>query len=197
VLPTILAGRRPRQAPAATSQIRALLGNEAWLAVGYELGMLDLVRTEHESSLVGHLGPDLLDPLWDGDLAVANLLANPDRPVGEALLDQRVTAGIGTFYLAETCFLTGTFPWDPVRLLPAPRALLERGRSLLVANRERVPQTTTGSLRRGENAYVYGRTGQPCRRCGSPIRLGPVGEQPQQRTTYFCPHCQPTRVRQI
>lgn len=190
----ITAGHSPPRAPAPTTQIRALLGTDRWLAAGYHLGMLDLVRTEHEAQLVGHLGPDLLDPQWDADRAMANLLADPNRPVGEALLDQRIVAGIGTFYLAETCFLTGTCPWDPIRTLAAPHALLVRARSLLVANRERLPQTTTGSTRRGENAYVYGRTGQPCRRCGTTVKTGRVGIEPHQRTTYFCPRCQPARA---
>jgi len=194
VLPLIRAGRRPAGAPGADHTIRAVLGNSEWLAVGYALGMLDLLPTERESDVVGHLGPDLLDPGWDGEQAEARMVADPGRPVGEALLDQRVTAGIGTFYLAETCFLTGTSPWDPVGALPRPRALLERARALLLANRERVPQTTTGSTRRGENAYVYGRTGHPCRRCGTTIVSGTLGQAPQARLTYACPHCQPPRA---
>lgn len=194
VLPVIAAGRRPAGAPAADHAVRAVLGNPQWLAVGYSLGMLDLVPTARESELVGHLGPDLLDPEWDGDEAEARMTADPARPVGEVLLDQRVTAGIGTFYLAEACFLTGTSPWDPVGAVTRPRALLERARALLLANRERVPQTTTGSTRQGENAWVYGRTGRPCRRCGTTIISGSIGRAPQARLTYACPHCQRPRA---
>jgi endonuclease-8 len=189
----IRAGHRPRGAPAPEHRIRAMLGNTAWLAVGYDLGMLDLVPTGLEGDVVGHLGPDLLDEVWDGDEALRRLIRHPQRPIGEALLDQAVAAGIGTFYLAETCFLTGTYPWDPVAVLPRPTGLLDRARALLLANRERVPQTTTGSTRPGENAYVYGRAGRPCRRCGTTIVRGEVGSAPRARVTYFCPHCQPAR----
>lgn len=193
VWPQLRAGHRPRGAPGPTDQVRAVLGNAVWLAAGYRLGLLDLVPTRQEKDLVGHLGPDLLDPDWDADRALTNLLAAPERPIGEALLDQRVTAGIGTFYLAETCFLTGVWPWDPVAAAPDPAGLLARARALLHANRERIPQTTTGNTRQGENAYVYGRAGKPCRRCGTPVVRGPVGAPPRERTTYACPSCQPPR----
>jgi endonuclease-8 len=187
----IRAGRRPPGAPAPDHRIRAILGNAVWLTVGYDLGMLDLLPTEREADVVGHLGPDLLGEVWDGDEALLRLTRDPLRPIGEALLDQTVTAGIGTFYLAETCFLTGTWPWSPVSAVPRPAVLLDRARALLRANRERVPQTTTGSTRQGENAYVYGRAGRPCRRCGTTIARGEVGAAPRARVTFFCPHCQP------
>jgi len=94
--------------------IRAVLANQEWTAVGHRLGMLDLVPTARETDLVGHLGPDLLGPGWDATTAVSNLRAEPDRPVGEALLDQRVLAGVGTFFMCEALFLRGVTPWTPV-----------------------------------------------------------------------------------
>ena len=77
--------------------------------------MLDLVPTADEGTLVGHLGPDVLGADWDPDEALRRLRAEPDRAVGEALLDQRNLAGIGTFFMAETLFLRGVTPWTPVR----------------------------------------------------------------------------------
>jgi endonuclease VIII len=56
-----------------------------------------------------------------------------------------------------------------------------------VANRGRWEQSTTGSLRRGQATYVYGRRAEPCRRCGTAIRRDERGE----RVTYWCPTCQP------
>jgi endonuclease VIII len=58
---------------------------------------------------------------------------------------------------------------------------------LVAANRGRWTQSTTGSLRKGETSYVYGRRGLPCRRCGTLIRQAEQGE----RVTYWCPSCQP------
>jgi endonuclease-8 len=134
----------------------------------------------------------LLGSDWDLDEAVRRIAARPDRAIGEALLDQRNLAGIGTFYRAELLFLHGVHPRTPVSSVPNLRRIVERGRQLLLANRSRSEQSTTGDLRRGRRAYVFERPGQPCRRCGTPIRteeFGPVG---QERRSYWCPRCQPS-----
>ncbi len=94
-------------------RIRLLLANEEWQAVGYQLGVVELIRTSEEPRVTGHLGPDLLGPDWDRDEAVRRLSAEPDRPIGEALLDQRNLAGLGTVYMAETLFLRGVDPSRP------------------------------------------------------------------------------------
>src|SRR5947209_2096341 len=62
-------------------------------AVGVDLGVLEILDREHDAAAVAHLGPDLLGEDWDAEVALANLLADPDRPLAEALLDQRVMAG--------------------------------------------------------------------------------------------------------
>ena len=95
-------------------RIRLLLANEDWQAIGYQLGVVELIRTSEESRVTGHLGPDLLGPDWDCAEAVRRLSAEPDRPIGEALLDQRNLAGIGNVYKAELLFLRGLSPWQPV-----------------------------------------------------------------------------------
>lgn len=91
-------------------QIRAVLSTAHLTAVGYRLPVLELLRTADEEKAVGHLGPDLLGPGWDPDTALRNLLADPARPLGEALLDQRNLAGIGNIYKAELCFLARATP---------------------------------------------------------------------------------------
>ncbi|MCI4045826.1 DNA-formamidopyrimidine glycosylase family protein [Streptomyces sp. TRM75563] len=126
-------------------QIRAILGNAEHTAVGYRLPVLELLRTSEESRAVGHLGPDLLGPDWDPGLAVDHLLAAPERPLGEALLDQRNLAGIGNVYKCELCFLARITPWIPVGALPdgvLPR-LVTLAERLLHANRDRPTRTTT------------------------------------------------------
>ncbi|PWI15077.1 DNA glycosylase [Streptomyces sp. Act143] len=181
-------GRRWNGGPA--HQIRAILGNADRTAVGYRLPVLELLRTTDEDRVVGHLGPDLLGPDWNPDRALANLLADPARPLGEALLDQRNLAGIGNVYKSELCFLLGVTPWLPVGALPADRAakLPALAKKVLEANRDRPVRTTTG--RRGHDLFVYGRARTPCLRCHTPIRLANQGDGSRERPTYWCPTCQ-------
>jgi endonuclease VIII len=172
-------------------QIRAVLGNQRWTAVGYRLGMLDLVPTAAEPTLVGHLGPDLLGPDWDRATALANLASGLDRPVGEALMDQRLLAGIGTFFMAESCFLRGISPWTPVREVDDLPALVDLAQRLIVANAGRAGQSTTGDLREGAQQWVHARSGRPCRRCGGTVRVASIGIPPRDRAAFWCPGCQP------
>jgi endonuclease VIII len=172
-------------------RIRAVLGTESSTAIGYGLPLLELLRTDDEAQAVGHLGPDLLGPDWDADEAVRRLLAAPDRPLGEALLDQRNLAGIGNVYRSELCFLARTAPWAPVALGPDPLRLVALARRLLEANKARLARSTTGERGRGRLLYVYGRGGEPCRRCGAPVRSGELGPPGEARIAYWCPRCQP------
>ncbi|NGO78180.1 Fpg/Nei family DNA glycosylase [Streptomyces sp. YC504] len=174
----------------AAHQIRAILGNEQHTAVGYRLPVLELLRTAEEDKAVGHLGPDLLGPDWDPDKALANLLADPGRQLGEALLDQRNLAGIGNIYKSELCFMAAVTPWTPVGDLPddlAPR-LIAAAHRVLDANRDRPMRTTTN--RRDQRLYVYGRAPRPCLRCRTPIRTAQQGDGSRDRPTYWCPRCQ-------
>ena len=171
--------------------VRVVLANSEWTAIGHRLGMLDLVATDHEDELVGHLGPDILAPGWDAEATARRVLEQPDRTIGETLLDQRVLAGIGTFYLSETAFLRGLSPWTPVRDVGDVPRLLGLAHRLMSTNLERAVQVTTGNARRGQEQYVHARSGRPCRRCGTTIRVAPLGRAPQQRVIFWCPSCQP------
>ncbi|MFF7287319.1 Fpg/Nei family DNA glycosylase [Streptomyces griseorubiginosus] len=171
-------------------QIRAILGNTDRTAVGYRLPVLELLRTADEHKAVGHLGPDLLGPDWNPERALANLLQDPSRELGEALLDQRNLAGIGNVFKSELCFLLGATPWLPVGALPADRAvhLPALAKKLLEANRDRPIRNTTG--RRGQDLFVYGRAPRPCLRCRTSIRVADQGDGSRERPTYWCPRCQ-------
>ena len=169
-------------------RIRLMLANDEWRAIGYQLGVVELVRTAEESRVTGHLGPDLLGADWNCAEAVRRLSAEPDRTIGEALLDQRNLAGIGNLYKAEVLFLRGINPWQTVGGVPDLAAVAELARRLLDANKERIGQVTTGNWRRGEETWVYGRRGLPCRRCGTVIRA----EGQDERITFWCPFCQPS-----
>lgn len=171
-----------------SDDVRALLVTREWTATGLRLGMLDLVRTGQEDTLVGHLGPDILSPDFDQQLAVANL----GGPVGAALLDQRNLAGVGTMWASESLFLQGVNPWaDAADLGPiALDGVIARARRLMTANLPHAVQTSTGIRRDGENTYVHARSGRPCRRCGTTIRVARIGPPTRERAMFYCPTCQ-------
>ena len=175
--------------------IRVVLRTAERVAVGFHLHDVALVPSDQESALVGHLGPDLLGPDWDPAEAVRRLAAEPDREIAAALLDQRNLAGIGNFYKCELLFLRGVSPWAPVREAGELKKMVDLAHRLLFVNRERWEQITTGDTRRGENAYVFERGGQPCRRCGTVVRTARQGgAATEDRITYWCPSCQPGRL---
>jgi len=149
------------------------------------------VPTAAEYRITGHLGPDLLGPDWDAAEAVRRIMADPGRPIGEALLDQRNLAGIGNLYKAEVLFLRGVSPWRPAGQVDDLAAMVELARRLLDANKERVEQVTTGNPAPGARTWVYGRARRSCRRCGTPVRQASQGPEPQDRVTCWCPACQP------
>jgi endonuclease-8 len=182
-------GERWRGGP--SHQVRVLLETSEWQAVGYRLPVVELLARADEGSAVGHLGPDLLGRDWDLDEAVRRLLAQPERAIGEALLDQRNLAGIGNLYKVEVCFLHGVSPWTPVGGVRDLPRLVSRAQRLLASNRDEPAQVTTGDTRRGQQHWVYGRAGRPCRRCGTTVLVDGQGDPAYERVTFWCPRCQP------
>ena len=171
-------------------QARAIVANDQVTAVGFELGLFEVIRTADEDEVVGYLGPDLLGADWDADVALANLRSQPEREIGLALLDQRNLAGLGNVYRCELCFLRGVLPTRPVGEVNDLERMVALGKKLIEANKNRVERTTTGKLR-GATDWVYGREGKPCLRCGTRIMRGELGNtELQLRDTYWCPHCQ-------
>lgn len=173
--------------PAHTA--RVVLRTATTEAVGFQV-VLDLVRTVREDDLVGHLGPDLLGPDWDAEVALRNLRTDPTAPIGDALLEQRHLAGIGNVFKAELCFLGRVDPRTPVGDVPDLAAIVDRAKQLLEANKDRPTRITTGDRRPGHRLWVYGRRG-PCLRCGTRILKAELGPPGQERPTYWCPSCQP------
>jgi endonuclease-8 len=171
-------------------QARVVLVTRERQAVGFSLGIVELLPTTDEESVVGHLGPDLLGPDWDETEAVRRLLADPSRPVGQALLDQTNLAGIGNMYMAELCFVSGVHPLTRVREVRDLTRMVRRARQMLQFNLVRDQQTTTGNLR--EPMWVYRRDQSTCRRCRTPIKVVMSGPPGRERATYWCPSCQPT-----
>ena len=147
---------------------------------------------------LSRLGPELLAAEFDVDDAVERLRqpAIARTPIGDALLDQRLIAGLGNVYRSELCFLERLDPFTPVAEVDGAvlRRLIERGATLLARNSRGGARVTTGATESG-TLYVYGRTGRPCRRCGTPIRSAVAIRSGSDlpRRVYWCPSCQPPR----
>jgi endonuclease VIII len=179
-----LVGGQIRRVPA--HKVRILLEAGDSRAAGVDLGVLEILQRDHDMEVVAHLGPDLLGDDWEPAIARANLTEDSDRPLAEALLDQRVMAGVGNVYCNELCFVTGYLPTTPVSKVKDPLRMVQRARDMLWLNRARSNRTTTGDTRRGHQVWVYGRAGEPCRRCGTIIESDDSGD----RIMFWCPICQ-------
>ncbi len=177
--------------PRFDDEIRLVLATDGPTAYALRMPVLELLPTADEHRVLGHLGPDLLGPDWDEDEAVRRLLSDSERPLVEALLDQRNLAGIGNLWAVETCYLRGHSPWTPVREVDLP-ATLQLVRRMMRHSLEHPGQVTTGDTRRGRTHWVYGRAERPCRRCGTPVAYrDSAPNAAYARETWWCPRCQP------
>jgi endonuclease VIII len=175
------------------SGARVVIGTAEIVAVCFDAPVVELLT---EPELERHpqiqaLGPDLCDDDPDLDEAVRRLASlDPATPVGVAMLDQRVAAGVGNVYKSEVLFARGVDPFARIDTLDGPtrRGLFETASRLLRMNLEGGPRRTVR-----EGVAVYERGGRPCRRCGTLIRSRRQGEA--ARTTWWCPSCQPLRAR--
>ncbi|MGZ8746371.1 MAG: DNA-formamidopyrimidine glycosylase family protein, partial [Mycobacterium sp.] len=110
-------------------KIRIILETADSRAAGIDLGVLEILKRDHDMDTVAHLGPDLLGDDWEPGVAKANLVSDPQRPLAEALLDQRVMAGVGNVYANELCFVTGYLPTTPVGTVKDPLRMVQRAAS--------------------------------------------------------------------
>ncbi|MGK2947207.1 MAG: Fpg/Nei family DNA glycosylase [Acidimicrobiales bacterium] len=175
---------------------RAVVGTDSgWLAVCFQAPVVETYhRGGAEPAPLATLGPDLClaaslaDDVLDQVLERAAQLAPAGTTLGEALLDQRIAAGIGNVYKSEACYAVGLDPATPIEAVTAD----ERRRVWTVAARQL--QANLGHAERRTHPAglaVYGRRGLPCHRCGTPVRMTRHGDL--ARSTYWCPSCQPAR----
>ena len=170
------------------------------VAVAFNVPVAALLTAREMAThpVLAHLGPDLLDPAFDLQAARSRIRASAVS-LEETLLDQRVVAGIGNVFKSEVLFVSGLNPLVPAASIDDARVdtLLSIGRKMLAVNvlpeGDRLSagygRRTTGRLNPAERLWVYGRGGQPCWKCGTPIRAAKTG--PDARLTYWCPICQP------
>jgi endonuclease-8 len=160
----------------------AVLSAGAWSAVQFGGPTLRVLR-KAELKLdptFARLGGDILAPEFALKAAAAALRSVPERPIGDALLDQTLIAGIGNIFKSEACFAARV---DPFRAVGDLRD--EELESVLVAARRLMTESVSTGRR---PQAVYRRTGRPCVQCGTPIVMRGQGDA--NRTTYWCPRCQ-------
>jgi endonuclease VIII len=139
------------------------------------------------------LGPDLMRHDFDPGEAARRIASAGNRPIGDAVLDQRLVAGIGNIFKSEGLFLARIDPRRPARTVSrrALGSLWAELIPLMHASADHIGPTTTlppDLLSPTERHWVYRRRGHPCRRCGTPIAMERQGEL--RRATYYCPRCQ-------
>ena len=151
-------------------------------------------RTRFDRRLAA-LGPDVLGEEFDERKFLARLRQDPTRGMGDALLDQRIAAGVGNVWQVEGCFLARLDPWKRVRDTTDEEALavIRAIRPLMAKSVDRGGRITTWDPPKGappweKRYWVYERTGKPCRECGTKIRERGQGDD--NRTTFWCPKCQ-------
>jgi len=188
------ANQPPRGGPAHA--IRALVGNDDEVAAGLRVHDLALIDTSEEHTLIGHLGPDLLDPDFDRDEAIRRLTHPDDRPIAVSLLDQRIVGGLGTIWRSELLWLHRISPYvtvqDAIGSGVSPAGLVNDAARLLTESvaRQLKPRPRDPFLARQGELEVYDRIGRPCRRCGTAIKADQLGDPGLERIVYFCPTCQ-------
>lgn len=182
--------------------MRIVVATAPFEAVAFNVQDAEFVTGDRIArGVVGRLGPDLLDAAWDEAEALRRLRGHGAEPIGDALLDQRVVAGIGNVYRSEVLFLARVHPSVPVRALSDEQlaSLLALGRRLLTLNVRSDAgagivtrpglRRTTGREDPGANLWVYAREGRRCRVCGRPILRTRLGRD--ARSVWWCPGCQP------
>jgi len=187
--------QRPRR------DMRIVVATDSFEAVGFNVPVAELLdeRGMARQDDLRTMGPDLLGAQFDEDDALRRFRERGDREIGDALLNQRIVAGAGNVYKSEVLFLCRVDPFAQVATIDDDtlRQIVRTARKYMRANvvDPRGGIVTYTGYRRttrradpGERLYVYGRARQPCRTCGTRIRVRAQGAN--ARLTYWCPECQ-------
>lgn len=185
------AWQRPRQ------QMRVAIYTQDFVAVAFQVPIAEFHTSEslrrHRS--LRHLGPDILAPQFDEATASSRLRERPELEVGVALLTQSIMAGVGNVFKSEVCFASGVHPFRSIGSLREEelRSLVSNAREFMGSS---VVETsgvrrTTGRSDPSARFWVYKRRGEPCRKCGTPVKAKKQGED--ARITFWCPQCQPIK----
>jgi len=176
-------GARWRRSPRRAWLVLRARGHEVVEFDGPVLELITEGRRRFDQRLAA-LGPDVLADEFDAARFLRRLREDdPTRGIGDALLDQRVVAGLGNIWKAEGCWGAGLDPWRPLREVADEEAL-----AVIEDVRPRMRRAAESSRKDTADRHVYDRAGCPCPRCGAPIRARGQGDD--NRTTFWCPGCQ-------
>jgi endonuclease-8 len=186
------------------ANMRIVLENSEYIAVGFRVPVAKMLRAnELERALrIPPVAIDVLSEDFNAAEVARRVMAHGGEEIGDVLLHQEVMAGVGNVFKSEICFVTATSPFCKVATLDAEKiaSLIAAARRLVKTNvledsgdaivtyggRKR---RTTHALDPGASLWVYGRGGEPCRKCSERIRRRIQG--PDARVTFWCQRCQP------
>jgi endonuclease-8 len=184
--------------------MRIVVENSDYIAVGFRVPVAKMFKPQELARALKIPSPaiDVLSEDFNAAEVERQLLAHGSEEIADVLLHQEVMAGVGNVFKSEICFVTGINPFRKVATLGLSQvqALIAASQKLVSANvledsgdtivtyggRKR---RTTHESDPGASLWVYGRNGEPCRRCGDPIRRRIQG--PDARVTFWCQRCQP------
>jgi len=183
--------------------MRILLENPDYQAVAFTVPVARIYSAQAlaREKRIPPPGSDVLNEKFDAASAAARIRACAGEETGNVLLHQYVLAGVGNVFKSELCFVERINPFCLVAALTDEQiaGLIRTAQNLVAANvledsrntivTYRGPgRRTTHNARPADNLWVYGRVGEPCRRCGTAIRHRLQG--PDARVTFWCPACQ-------
>jgi len=186
------------------TNMRIVIENSHYIAVGFKVPVAEMHTAQSLARDRRFPAPaiDVLNPNFNAKDAALRIQAHSHEEIADVLLHQEVLAGVGNEFKSEICFVTGIHPFCRVAALTLPQiqSLVAASQKLLRANvLVDSPDTlvtyagtrrhTTHASDPTESVWVYGRHGEPCRRCAEPIRRRIQG--PDARVTFWCPRCQP------
>ena len=192
------------QAPRSAMRVVITCRDVQAVAFSVPVAEFHTARSLERSAAVAKLGVDVLGANYSADAAVRALReyrqSYPDEEIGNALLNQRVLAGIGNIYKSEVAFAAQVNPFRPMRSITDRELerIAELAHHYMQANAERSgkgivtyagARQTLHAVDRGARLWVYRRQGKECRRCGAIIQMRRQGTG--ARSTYWCPSCQP------
>jgi endonuclease-8 len=187
-------GLLPAPEPKGALRLR-MITDEQWLDLRGPTHC-DLVTPAERKAVLARLGPDPLRPKADPELAWARI-TRTKTAIGQLLMDQAVLAGVGNVYRAEILYRAALSPFRPGReveketwdamwldLVALMRTGVRTGRIVTTDRADR--DRRSGTPAREDSHYVYRRSGLPCRRCGTEVRMQVMAA----RNLFWCPHCQ-------